>query len=344
MNIPTPPNVVGWRSAITALFTAAFISTATAEVAVQSGDKIAFYGDSITVGGWANITGYVRRVMAGLEASGVQADAVPAGIRGAWSGDLRAALESNVLSKKPRWMILSCGADELWPEKSSAAQDAPVGGGGGATSSLENYKQNISEIVTKAQAAGIQVVILTVTGNGDDPANPENLRLAPYNDFLRALAKEKNLRLADLNRMFQERIAAEKATQEPGADGKKPGSTLRGPDGVHMRFGGGMLMASGILQAFGLDAEQVKKAQAVWNAEMDVGRAAKAAMQAREKAVAGGFAKDKAAADEAAARQAAAHAKAEEAAKIKATAAAKAAADAEKIKAQRTAPVPPATQ
>ena len=55
---------------------------ATAEIAVKSGEKIAFLGDSITQGGWSNPAGYVRLVIAGLEANGIKAEPVPAGISG----------------------------------------------------------------------------------------------------------------------------------------------------------------------------------------------------------------------------------------------------------------------
>ncbi len=328
-------------SLIAAFLTTAFVQTATAEIAVKSGDKIAFYGDSITVGGWINITGYIRRVMAGLEANGVEGDAVPAGMKGGTSGALLAALESKVLSKTPRWMTLSCGADELWP-----ASPDPEGGDVGAPvavgeTSLETYKQNISQIVERARAAGIQVVMLTIAGKGDDPAGPEHVRVAPYNDFLRSVAKEKSLRLVDLSAMMQEKIKAEKAQREQTGSGKKTSSIIRGPDELHMRFGGSMVIATGILQALGLNEAEMKKAQAVWDAELTAGNAAKAALKARAKAEAERVAKAKAEAAGEADRIAAARTKAEEAAKIKAAAAAKAVADAERIRAQRTGGTPP---
>ena len=61
------------------------------------------------------------------------------------------------------------------------------------------YKKNITEIVNKAEAAGVKTVILTATVIKEDLNSPENQKLAPYNDFLRQLAKEKHLALADLN-------------------------------------------------------------------------------------------------------------------------------------------------
>jgi hypothetical protein len=50
---------------------------ATAEIAVKSGEKIAFLGDSITQGGWSNPAGYVQLVIAGLEANGIKAEPSP---------------------------------------------------------------------------------------------------------------------------------------------------------------------------------------------------------------------------------------------------------------------------
>jgi len=211
--------------------------------------------------------------MAGLEANEVEGDAIPAGMRGGISGTLLAALDSKVLSKKPRWMTLSCGTDEIWSQSPDPddhdADAAPVATG---ETSLESFKKNISQIVDRALAAGIQVVILTVAGKGDDPACPENLKLAPYNDFRRTIAGENHLRLVDLNGLFQERVKAEKARQT--GDGTKSCSTLRGPDGLHLRFGGNIVIATGILQPFGLNAEEMKKAQAVWERELAAGKAA----------------------------------------------------------------------
>ena len=45
---------------------------ASAEILVKDGQKVAFMGDSITQGGWGNPGGYVRLVIAGLEANGVK--------------------------------------------------------------------------------------------------------------------------------------------------------------------------------------------------------------------------------------------------------------------------------
>ena len=245
------------RLAAAASVAFAFVQAISAEIAVKSGEKIAFLGDSITEGGWGNPRGYVRLVMAGLEANGVKAEAVPAGISGHKSDNMLVRLERDVIAKKPQWMTLSCGVNDVWHGKNGVALDEAAlaaGDYGSAGAARGTYKKNIAGIVEKAEAAGIKVVLLTATVIQEKLDNAENGKLAPYNDYLRRLAREKNLRLADLNAMFQERIKAE----------NKPNQKVLTSDGVHMAVEGDKLMAAGVLQALGLDAAQLKAAQDAW--------------------------------------------------------------------------------
>ena len=268
------------RLAIAALCAAAFLQTARAEIAVKSGEKIAFLGDSITQGGWDNPVGYVRLVIAGLAANGVQAEPVPAGISGHKSNDMLARLERDVISKNPQWMTLSCGVNDVWHGKRGVQLDDAAAGAGEWDEKVAErgtYKKNIAEIVDRAQAAKIQVVVLTATVIQENLDSPENGKLAPFNAYLRALAQEKKLRLADLNAMFQERIKAE----------NKPGQKVLTGDGVHMNTEGDKLMATGVLKALGVDAAQMKKAQDAWvvlAAEAKVAAEAKAAAKAKAEA------------------------------------------------------------
>ena len=211
-----------------------------ADLPVKDGQKIAFMGDSITQAG-AQPKGYVSLVIAGLEANGVKATAIPAGISGHKSNQMLERLDRDVLSKKPDWMTLSCGVNDVW----HGAKGVP----------LDPYKQNITKIVEQCQAAGVQVMILTATMIGEDQPNANNQKLAAYNEFLRAIAKEKKCLLADLNADMQEAIA------KAGPD--KKGNLLTS-DGVHMNPAGNMMMATGVLKAFGLDADQLAKAQKSW--------------------------------------------------------------------------------
>ena len=290
MNISSSLRLAAARFAVAAIYTATFVQTASAEIAVKSGEKIAFLGDSITAGGWGSPVGYVRLVIAGLAANGVQAEPVPAGIGGHKSNDMLARLERDVISKSPQWMTLSCGVNDVWHGKKGVPLDDAAAAVEGAydekVAERGTYKKNIAEIVDRAQAAKIQVVLLTATVIQENLDGPENGKLAPFNAYLRELAKEKKLRLADLNAMFQERIKAE----------NKPEQKVLTGDGVHMNAEGDKLMATGVLTALGLDAAQMKKAQDAW---VVLAAEAKAAAEVKAKAKAEAEAKAKAAAADA---------------------------------------------
>jgi lysophospholipase L1-like esterase len=212
-------------------------------IAIQSGQKLAFLGDSITSMGWDVPTGYVHLVIAGLDANDVKVTPIPAGVSGNKSNDMLNRLDNDVLKKKPDWLTISCGVNDVW----HGASGVP----------LPQYKQNMTQIVNRAQAAGIKVMILTATMIGEDQPNGNNQKLIGYNVFLRQLAKEKHCLLADLNADMQ--TAIEKET----AAGKKPAHLLT-QDGVHMNPLGNMMMAAGILKAFGLDQDQLNKAREAW--------------------------------------------------------------------------------
>jgi lysophospholipase L1-like esterase len=214
-------------------------------LSVTNGQKIAFLGDSITQQGAANGSGYVWLTVSGLAANDVKVQAIPAGISGHKSTDMLARLEKDVLSKRPDWMTLSCGVNDVWH------QDFGKG------VMLEDYKQNIAKIVDLCQAAGIKVMILTSTMIGEDQPNAKNQKLIAYNDVLRALAKEKNCLLADLNADMQAELV------KRGRDLTKPGTALT-TDGVHMNLEGNQMMARGVLKAFGLGPDAISKVQDTW--------------------------------------------------------------------------------
>lgn len=231
-------------------------------LAVKSGQCIAFLGDSITANG-ARKNGYVVLVMDALKKQGLEVTHVPAGKSGHKSNDMLARLDADVISKKPQWMLLSCGVNDVWHFKlrlgNRTFQGVP----------LEDYKKNITAIIDKAQAAGIKVMVLTATMIGEDPESELNRNLVPYNEFLRQIAKEKGCLLADLNRDMQE--ALKKIPDEKGRaklfgdpnyqrDIKNKLTT----DGCHMNGRGNMMMAKGILRAFGMSSEQVAAASASW--------------------------------------------------------------------------------
>lgn len=226
-----------------ALFLSAQTSLVQAEILVKEGEKIAFLGDSITAAGFSNAGGYVQLIGAGLATNGTKVELIGAGWSGHKSDQMLARLDRDVLSKKPQWMTLSCGVNDVW----HGIKGIP----------LPDYEKNITAIVDQAQQADIKVVILTSTMITEDPKNLNNQKLESYNEFLRKLAKEKDCKLADLNANMQTALA--EARKSPTAKGN-----LLTTDGVHMAFAGDAMMATGVLKSLGLDTKEMAKAKDAW--------------------------------------------------------------------------------
>jgi lysophospholipase L1-like esterase len=208
-----------------------------ADIVVKSGEKVAFLGDSITAQGWSNAHGYVKLVVAGLASNGVNITPVPAGIGGHKSNDMLARLRRDVIEKKPDWVTVSCGMNDVI----HGAKGVP----------LDQYKANMTDIVAQCQAAGIKVMLFTTTTVGAwDSA--QSKQLGEYSDFLRELAKERRCMLTDLYPTFVG--ALKKADTLHGLTG----------EGVHMTPEGNMLIARTVLSAFGLDEMQLAKARETW--------------------------------------------------------------------------------
>ena len=224
------------------LLIAASLATASADLAIKSGDKIGFLGDSITQQGWGSPDGYVKLVVAGLEANGIKVEPIPAGIGGHKSNQMLERLQKDVLDKKPQWMTLSCGVNDVW----HGPKGVP----------FDEYQKNISTIVEKATEAGAKVVLMTSTPIGENPKLGVNLAGEIFNNYLRDLAGEKHVALADLSNLFWAELKRK----------GEPGKNVLTVDGVHMNAEGNKIMAKGVLKALGASDAQLKKAEEAWNA------------------------------------------------------------------------------
>ena len=233
------------RCKVFLLFLAVAFQTAIAagEIIVKDGESMAFLGDSITAEGWEREYGYVRVALQGLEAAGIKVTPVPAGVAGDTSERMLKRLDG-ILAKKPTWMTLSCGFNDVSP-----ACGWKVG--------YEDFTKNVTAILDKSRAAGVKVIILTPSLYQDtDPENDTNRKAAAYVAYLRQQAEQRNLPLADINVAHRTEIARLKGEHSPR-------KTLL-YDGIHMAPRGNMMMAACLLKTLGLTDEQVAKAREKW--------------------------------------------------------------------------------
>ena len=129
-------------------------STISAQIAVKSGDKIVFMGDTVTRMGNGR-AGFLNLVMSALGANGVKAVKIPAGGSGHKSNQMLERTERDVIRNAPQIMVLSCGMCDVQHGKRGV--------------SLEDYKKNMTQIVDRVLAAGIKVYILTATMITENP-------------------------------------------------------------------------------------------------------------------------------------------------------------------------------
>jgi len=218
------------------------IATATVadELVVKDNDSIVFLGDSITFWGHVQASGFCQLVLSAFKANGLTVTSFNAGVRGQNSGGMLQNVAPQVLARNPTFMTLSCGINDV-------LGNCP----------LDRYKADMTSIVDQAQAAGIKVMLLTATMIGEDVNNEKNLKLAPFNDFVRQLAKDKKCLLADVS---IDLLAAIKPAH--GGRPQAPGQLTW--DGVHMNPYGNHLLAITVLKAFGMNEGQLKKAEEFW--------------------------------------------------------------------------------
>ena len=233
-------------------FRAMAIGTAPAEIAVKDGDAIAFLGDSITAQGVSKPTGYVNLVMKGLEVAGVKGvKLIPAGAGGNKSNDMLARVDKDCLKKRPRFMTVSCGVNDVWHGLVNSSRGV----------SLEAFRKNMAQIFDMAASAGVEVVVLTPTLIiHEDETTPANQKLKGYADWLAGEANRRHLRLADLNGDMRQLV---KRLHEEAAASGKPTRRLT-YDGVHMAFPGNCMMAWGVLRAFGVPESMRARIEAAW--------------------------------------------------------------------------------
>ena len=197
---------------------------------LRSGDRIAFYGDSITMQG-----GFIDVLEAALArvAPDKRVEFQRRGVDGATSADLLHGAAREITNCEPFSQRL--------------AQDRPtlavifVGindvAFGGAQLSPESYAENLRALVESARACGASVVLCTPALRGEHAPraqDPVDARLERFAAAARRVALERHVGLCDLRAQFLDALSKQKSTAEFGR------FTY---DGVHMNAAGNQLIA-----------------------------------------------------------------------------------------------------
>ena len=161
-------------------------------IELKRGDKVLFFGDSLTALAIKDKNvpegkGYVPLVREALKEKGVEVDAVATG--GHKVTDLLARVEKDVLSKKPSYVVIQIGVN-----------DASKG------VTPNEFRSQLLDLIGKLEAGGARVIQCTCTCRieGYNPDNEKGMdkKLDALAEVARGIAKEKKLPLVDLRQAF----------------------------------------------------------------------------------------------------------------------------------------------
>lgn len=170
-------------------------------------------------------------------------ETVNAGVSGHRSTDMLARFEKDVVARSPDLAVISVGTNDVW----HAFHDWETGldhprGDLPAGVSLDAFTANLDQMISRANAAGIGVVLVSPAVIHEDLGSPENVRLADYIRAQRNLADARGCRFVDLHAPFRAVIAAWRQHAGPAAN-------LLTTDGVHLNDAGNHLMAATLFRS-----------------------------------------------------------------------------------------------
>ena len=174
---------------------------------LRKGDRIIFFGDSITQLG-VKPKGYITIIQDSLGAlrAELNTEVIGAGISGNKVPDLQKRLQHDVLDKKPTVVVIYIGINDVWHYALPNLKGTPK----------EEFEAGLKEIIGAIQKTGARVILCTpsVIGEKNDGKNPQDAMLDQYSDISRRVAKETGSRLCDLRKMFVEYLKSHNTQNE----------------------------------------------------------------------------------------------------------------------------------
>jgi lysophospholipase L1-like esterase len=207
---------------------------ASRQVELKKGDKIIFFGDSLTqLAGQEmpkqHVTkGYIRIVREELQAKhkdkNIEVDWVATG--GHTVPDLLKRVDKDVIAKKPTIVVIQIGCNDARRIKK------------------EDFKAGLEELIDRLQKEKIQVILCSLTSVGEkhDGTNKDDPNLDAFAEVARGVAKEKNVPLNDLRKAFIEYWKKNNPENKP--------SGLLTYDGNHWNDTGHQFVAERMLTKF----------------------------------------------------------------------------------------------
>ncbi|HEY3373474.1 MAG TPA: GDSL-type esterase/lipase family protein [Candidatus Aquicultor sp.] len=213
---------------------------------LKNGDTVVFFGDSITKANFGS--NYIAALMQLFRENGIM-DAlkfVNAGRDGDMVGDLISRVDRDVVMRKPDWVVVLVGINDVYYESIFMADPALSAGSGQQSATrhlIDHFSGNYSTLIDSMRSATDNIAVCTTTGLEGDVGFELTERLAIINDRIRTLAYQKHCNLIDVAPAFRERTA------ELRAAGHQEEYMLT-IDGVHLGSQGADVVAHCLFEFF----------------------------------------------------------------------------------------------
>ncbi len=216
---------------------------------LQGVHTIECLGDSITQRG-ASPTGYVWLLQAYLPElfPTDPITVIDSGVSGDTSTDLLSRFDQDVLATNPSMVTISCGTNDC----AKGFDSAHPNGGGPNGVSLTQYTENVNSMVTQANQAKIQVVLLSPAVFTEALGDIENKALGQYIAAMKSVAAQHHVLFVNLSSPFDSAIEAYQ-----GSGGAGDHVTI---DGIHPNALGSQIIAQTLLSSLGVTQAQLSAA------------------------------------------------------------------------------------
>lgn len=200
--------------------------------AIQSSNRIIFFGDSITELG-VNPNGYVALLRDTLTVIDHSFEVIGAGISGNKISDLQHRLANDVLAKKPTIVVIYIGINDVWHYEFASR--------GLTGTPAPEFEKGLKRVITTIQSIGATVILCTpsVIGEKNDGTNKYDAMLDEYSAISRSVAIQTSTPLCDLRSAFVEHLKKN--------NGSNSDKNILTYDGVHLNDSGNSLVAREIL-------------------------------------------------------------------------------------------------
>lgn len=183
------------------------VACAVSQSFLRNGDRIVFFGDSITQLG-VKPNGYVTLIQDSLHQkhNELRVEVMGAGVSGNKVTDLQKRLQRDVLDRKPTVVVIYIGINDVWHYTLPNLKGT----------SKEEFASVVKEIISAVHREGARVILCTpsVIGERNDGTNPQDAMLEEYSEISRRVAKETGVALCDLRALFTEHLRANNPKNE----------------------------------------------------------------------------------------------------------------------------------